>query len=370
MDGLSDQQSFDLSDLEESGSIGGSRIFDNDDDEQEGNKTRSSVAAVTAYQRRQEGKDAPHSLGKRETWIVRRLKIILLSLLICATISTSVATFYLFTRQESNLYETQFNGFAATLVESFHRSTSQKLWAANLLSTAFTSFAQRTDQKYPNMTLSDWPFITAGARRLANASAVTFSPLLYTDQYLAEWEAYTTSDDPSFDSSIPGFSTASQPGENSRSIEDGIYAYEGENMVDYEGPGLYAPIWQISPEFNNSGSKMYNQMAGEGRREAIENLIQKGGSVFSRVLHEEPGPSPPHIRGETPRSIIYYVVADSFASRKLAGVIGVEFDWESYFGQKFPDQFNGMVIVLESTAGQVRHSALCTAHWFKNHFSN
>ena len=304
--------------------------------------------------RRQKNVDEPRALVQRETDAVLLLRTILLVLLLCAAISVSVATYYIFHQQEYYLYSTQFNDFGATVVSSFYRSTNKKVWTANSMSTMLTSYFQDS-AVYPNLTLADFPVFAVGARELANATAITFAPILYTDAQLAEWEAFAPVAEATTMSVLDVIQNPNDMFHYNRTLEDGLYAFGPDgNVIDFEGSAPYAPIWLISPMFNNTASRMYNQMAEGARRMAIENVLNQGGSVFSRIFYDENDHYPPHIRGdETPRGIVYYPVAGAFLTRTLVGVIGVEFEWASYFDIAFPDQFSGMVIVLESSNGQV-----------------
>lgn len=297
--------------------------------------------------------DEPRALVQRETDAVLLLRTILIVLLLCAAIAVSVATYYIFQHQENDLFCTQFNDFGTTVVGSFYRSTNKKVWTANSMSTMLTSYFQDT-ATHPNLTLADFPIFALGARELANATAITFAPILYTDEQLAEWEAFAPVADMKL-SALDAFQTSDDEFQYNRTLADGLYAYGPDgDVVDYEGSAPYAPIWLISPRFNNTASRMYNQMAEEARRTAIESVLDQGGSVFSRFLYDENDHYPPHIRGcESPRGIVYYPVVGAFRSQTLVGVIGVEFEWESYFDIEFPDQFSGMVIVLEATNGEV-----------------
>ena len=216
---------------------------------------------------------------------------------------------------------------------------------------------------YPNLTLADFPVFAVGARELANATAITFAPILYTDDQLAEWEAFALVADATTMSVLDVIQNPNDMFRYNRTLADGLYAYGPDgNVINDTGSAPYAPIWLISPQFNNTASRMYNQMAEGARRMAIENVLNQGGSVFSRIFYDENDHYPPHIRGdETPRGIVYYPVAGAFMTRTLVGVIGVEFEWASYFDIAFPDQFSGMVIVLESSNGQVcvHHVCIC-----------
>ena len=319
-------------------------------------------------------------IAKKETKVVFYLKITVLVVLVIAAVFISTLTYFIIRREEQEDYETQFVDFSRKIIDSFYRSTNMKLWTANTLSATYTSYVMSATREngssstsWPNVTLPDTLVRFAGARRLANASAITFSPYLQTDDTRREWETYATEWDqnqaflPSFpsigeganDSGSLGATRPSgrhlQDGDNrdERTIADGIYDFDalGNRQTRRTGNAPYFPIWQISPENRNKASVMFDQKVDTKRRLALENLINIGGAVFSQILYNESSIPPPHVRSNEPRSIVYYPVVDSFYTRIRSGAIGIEYLWSNYF-EDFPSQFDGMVIVLETTCGQ------------------
>jgi hypothetical protein len=203
------------------------------------------------------------------------------------------------------------------------------------------------------MSFPDFSTIAEAARTLSNAYAITFSPLIYNSKDLNLWENFASMEK-STNILNQGQAIPNTLNYN-RTLQDGIYGYnEHGEPINYQGNPPYAPIWKISPRQNNSASIMYNQMDQEARQSALRNLMNEGGSIFSRIIYEEADQSPPHVRGDdTPRGIVYYPVADTFATRRAIGAIGLEFEWDKYFDRDFTNHFHGIVFVLESTVGQV-----------------
>ena len=325
--------------------------------------------------------DAPRAIVRRETCWVTIFKILLVSVLSIAAITMSVSTYITVKQGETKNCETQFRDFSEFMVENFYQSTNIKMWTANLITVAVSTHAKHSGEVFPNATIDDWKIATAGARRLANSSIITYSPILNTREELSQWEAFAVEIDrtPPGSGPPPGGAEGGgwtgtrhlrhlqgdtsdedvfardevEGGEGSgRTIADGIYSYQGDRMVDYEGPGPYAPIWHVSPECNNSASTMYNQMAEEGRRDAIENVLRTEKPSYSRILYKQEEHEAPHVRRETPRSILFYPVLSDYISFRIVGLVGVEFSWEDYFGL-VPIRFNGIVLVLETTDDQV-----------------
>lgn len=324
-------------------------------------------------------------------WVLA-FRVMLIVALIFAAVSVSVAVYFIVRREETDDYETQFADFSLFLVSSFYRSTNAKMWAANMVAVTMTSYGAQEQNSFPNVTLPDWKVITAGPRRLAgDVEAITYSPILRTEEDRISWEAYaaeTRSSTAAFATgqgggggAPPGDITSQMPGDNrlrrmqsmpsmppdhqnnvfhhGRSIAEGIYRYNGTETIDDEGPAPYVPIWHISPEYNNSASIMYNQASEDGRRDAIEKMINENAEpAYSRVLCNDENLGAPHLHDREPRSLLYYPVLRDWFSFQLAGVITVEFSWTDYFGNNLPEQFDGIVIVLESTEDEVRREQL------------
>ena len=341
--------------------------------------------------------DEPLAIVRRETRWVTIFKILLVSVLSIAAITMSVSTYFIVKQGETDVFETQFTDFSEFMVEAFYQSTNIKMWTANLIAVTASSYAKHSGEVFPNVTLDDWKVATSGVRRLlVDSSIITYSPILNTGEELSQWEAFAVDIDrtrPRY-APPPGVTVGAEragsgpppgggegegwtrtrhhrhlqgytPDENvfagddlegeegsGRIITDGIYSYQDDRMIDYEGPGPYVPIWHISPQFNNSASTMYNQMAEDGRRDAIENVLRTGEPSYSRILYKEEEHEPPHNRHETPRSILFYPVLSDYSSLPVVGLVGVEFPWEDYFGL-VPIRFKGIVLVLETTDGQV-----------------
>lgn len=236
-----------------------------------------------------------------------------------------------------------------------HRDTEHKARELSWNQSTVSSFFQNSVAAYPNVTLANFPVIAAGERYLSNASTITFSPLLFSQKGLATWEAFAAEESMVTSTVLDLIQPPADWFKYDRTMDDGIYSFGNNGQpIDFEGSGPYAPFWHISPRPNNTASLMYNQMGGEARRSALENLIEGGGAVFSRVIYDEEDHHPMHVRGdETPRGIVYAPVND-FTTGKLAGVVGVEFVWEDYFHSAFLGESMGLVIVLEATNGQVR----------------
>lgn len=300
--------------------------------------------------------DEPQAMVKGVTNTLVFLRITLAVILIAAAISVSWGMYCLVKEEQRLHYTTDFHDYSETIVGAFNHSTSKKFWAAHSIASTLTSFFVSTGMDYPNLTLTDFPVIAVGARKMAEASAITFSPVLFSQNELAKWEAFASKESKVASTVLDLLQDPNEWFTYNRSVDDGIYSFGEDGLpVDFEGPGPYVPIWHISPRMNNTASIMFNQMAGEARRSALENIVRGiGGSIFSRVLYDENDKHPMHVRGDDiPRGILYAPVPVSYSSSKLVGVVGVEFEWENYFETALLVQSGGLVIVVQATSGQV-----------------
>lgn len=299
--------------------------------------------------------DEPQEIVKRVTNTLLVLRITLGVILIAAAISVSWGMYCLVKEEQRLHYTTDFHDYSETIVGAFNHSTSNKFWAAHSIASTLTSFFASSGMVFPNLTLTDFPVVAVGARIMAEASAITFSPVLFSENELAEWEAFATRESEVSSTVLNLLQDPDDWFTYNRTVADGIYSFGADGQPqDFEGQGPYVPIWHISPRMNNTASIMFNQMAGEARRLALENIVHgQGGVIFSKVLCDKNDLHPTHVRGDnTPRSVLYAPVPESYSSRKLVGVVGVEFDWENYFETALLVQSGGLIIVVEATSGQ------------------
>lgn len=315
--------------------------------------------------------ESNETIAKKETRAVFWIKITVFTVLVVATITAALLTYFTLSREQTDDLETQFKDFSTKIIDNFYRSTSMKLWTANTIGITYTSYAASVGSSFPNVTLPDTLIRFAGARRLANATAITFAPMLKTDQDRLEWEAYAIAWKIEMDETpiIPpigegngdidnqgdrGLHTSSSANQD-REISDGIYSFNYfREKKDYPyGVAPYFPIWQISPTAKNNQSIMWNQMSHQPRRDALGRLVEVGGAQFSEVFNDDETPRPSHVPHDGPMGVVYYPTVDTFYERERSGAVGVEYKWTDYFGDFPSGLFNGITIVLESTCGQM-----------------
>jgi hypothetical protein len=289
---------------------------------------------------------------RRNMNVVHSLRILLGCILLSAMISISLATYYTFTNQQHSRMSSQFHDLASTIVDAFLRSTTDTVWTANMLSTTMTSYFQRSENSiYPNLTYPDFEIVASAAHRMVNAKSISYSPILYTEQDYMEWVSF-----------VAKINNENTEVENllsltkrnlSETMNYTIRKANGE-IVSLQGPEPYVPIlhYYSSPvsDMNLEKDLLVDQMTHDIRRSAIQNLIEKGGPVFSRILFDRVNDQD---LDASPRGLFLFPVVGSILTSELIGFIGIEFAWSDYFDFTFDKHYCGLIIVLESTIGEV-----------------
>ena len=129
-------------------------------------------------------------------------------------------------------------------------------------------------------------------------------------------------------------------------MESTIFRLDNEgNIVEDQGPGPYAPIWQVSPATNaNIGSILYNSMSDPARNQTLSIMLETKRPQVSEILHPD---------SDTPSSVLYFPVGNDFdASASIVGTTSVEFYWQNVFQQALPMDNAAIVVILENTHGQ------------------
>jgi hypothetical protein len=108
--------------------------------------------SATTSSRQQEQSSKLLSDKKYGTVWVQGLRITVLLLLVLTMVFLSIGMYFYTRLEEQNNFESAFEVDALRIVERFHEAVEYKLGAMNTLSTTFTSYAQHTNQTFPNGT--------------------------------------------------------------------------------------------------------------------------------------------------------------------------------------------------------------------------
>jgi hypothetical protein len=120
---------------------------------------------------------------------VQGLRIAVLLLLVLTMVLLSVGMYMYMRREEQGNFESAFEVDALRIVERFREAIDTKLVAMNTLSTTFTSYAQHTNQTFPNVTIPDFAIRGADFRIQSSSVTLHYMPLV-EDSVREEWEAY------------------------------------------------------------------------------------------------------------------------------------------------------------------------------------
>ena len=163
----------------------------------------------------------PASLARAETRVINCLRaaVLLVLLITMAVVATGV---YLYTRnEEQENFTSHVENSAHQVIDNFHDGVERNLGAAASLSTAFTSFAMETDQKFPFVTLPDFEQRGSHFRSQSGSHVLHYLPLV-TDENRAEWEDYANNTRGHID-------TAFERDSYARSKQDTLFGLDGTN---------------------------------------------------------------------------------------------------------------------------------------------
>jgi hypothetical protein len=136
-------------------------------------------------------------LGQAETNAVFHLRLVVFLVMLLAAIAVSV-TIYIITRgAEQDDFESQFDGAASKVLETFNNVVHQKVAAISSLAVAIIAHGIDHSRSWPFVTLSSFQQRSSTARKLADALFVTICPIV-SDENRTEWEDFVVSKDDSY----------------------------------------------------------------------------------------------------------------------------------------------------------------------------
>jgi hypothetical protein len=133
-------------------------------------------------------------LGQAETNAVFRLRLVVLLVLLLAATAVSVTIYIITSGAEQKEFESQFDGAASKVLETFNNVVEQKVAAISALAVAIIAHGIDHSRSWPFVTLSSFQQRSSTARKLADALFVTISPIV-SDKNRKEWEDFVTLDD-------------------------------------------------------------------------------------------------------------------------------------------------------------------------------
>ena len=152
-----------------------------------GSKTSSDSGIVHTNKER---------LGQAETNAVFRLRLLVFLVMLLAAFAVSVTIYLITSGAEQDDFESQFDGAASKVLETFHNVVQQRVAAISSLAVAIIAHGVDHSRDWPFVTLSSFQQRSSTARKLADALFVTISPIV-THENRKEWENFVATDDDS-----------------------------------------------------------------------------------------------------------------------------------------------------------------------------
>ena len=244
---------------------------------------------------------------------------------------------------------------------------------------------------WPNVTIPNFQEQTAGLLIIADGRALSYNPIITQDVNRLEWEAHATESawilgapqliSPPPDSTWP----------NNRTVSFGIYSrdpvtreviYDPGYKPESTYPNVMVPVWQIAPIKTNEKAVMFNLHSEFNRMKALDHMLQYKVPALTAILQLV---QDVELR---PSSILFYPVFDTFRkyhevdeltdamlsnennneadevelmdlpsethkNQKVVGSVSIVFSWDTLLNMILPDYIKGMIVVLESSTGQI-----------------
>jgi hypothetical protein len=133
-------------------------------------------------------------LGQAETNAVFRLRLLVFLVMLLAAIAVSVAIYIITSGAEEDEFESQFDGAASKVLETFDNVVQQKIAAISSLAVAIIAHGIDHSRDWPFVTLSSFQQRSSTARKLADALFVTISPIV-SEEHHKEWEDFVSMED-------------------------------------------------------------------------------------------------------------------------------------------------------------------------------
>jgi hypothetical protein len=133
-------------------------------------------------------------LAQKETTTVFRLRGLVMTFLLMATYCVAAVIYAILCNSEYEQFESQYEGVAARVVDSFMGIPQKKIGAISSLKVALVAHGVDHARSWPFVTLSSFQQRSASVRSLSKALFVAMHPIV-TDANRDEWEHYVTEED-------------------------------------------------------------------------------------------------------------------------------------------------------------------------------
>jgi hypothetical protein len=170
-----------------------------DDDRSNGSSSQEGDSRTGGSRSSSDGGGTVHSemkdrLGQAETNAVFRLRLVVFLVMLLAAFAVSVSIYLITSKAEEEEFESQFDGAASKIVETFQNVVQQKVAAISSLAVAIIAHGVDHSRDWPFVTLSSFQQRSSTARTLSDALFVTISPMV-SDEDRKEWEDFVVLED-------------------------------------------------------------------------------------------------------------------------------------------------------------------------------
>jgi hypothetical protein len=127
-------------------------------------------------------------LAKKETIAVCRLRVVVITVLLCAAAAICLVVYFVTKNAEHDEFHSQYEGVAEKVIQSFGDIIVEMAAISGLgVAASAHSVDQKTD--WPFATLSNFQQRAGNARALSGVLYVSINPLV-TEEQLPAWEEY------------------------------------------------------------------------------------------------------------------------------------------------------------------------------------
>ena len=245
------------------------------------------------------------------------------------------------------------------------------------MSKQLSSDAKARGETHPYYVLPNFEVVGSAIRKQSHVEVIAYAPILESADEIPAWIEYTLREDHNWlENSV---NAAIESGESSaESYQVGAFAPVVFNVDDSgnpypaEGPGPFAPLWQLSPPPFQPGSVNYNLLDFDFGVGGLEVFNRTRRAHFSRIVVPEEVHNIQELvmsrndhdaahrkwtlngNGTNPHSVYTVpVFEDPFnVESKLVGFLMAYFSWDSYMDNLLPDGVRGIFCVVRNTCGQ------------------
>lgn len=157
-----------------------------DDDQEDLTNTGTSKSSKSSDEHKLD-------LAKRETKAVFRLRLLVFLALMLACLAVSTIVYQITMRSEWNEYETQFEGAAEKVLETFLDVARGRLGIIASLAVTLTSSASDQQQEWPFVTMSNFQQRAAAIRDHSGAVYIHINPFVMEGDR-KNWEEFLVGD--------------------------------------------------------------------------------------------------------------------------------------------------------------------------------